>query len=503
MATDPLLLNAPRRVQAGRADGGAPPQWLWSGAALQDWTHRLMQATGRPQRDWVSQAGHQLAALSLALYPHARRIWVLCGPGANGLDGWHAAAVLKGWGKAVVITASQAPPPELADLAADCTTALPEQWDLAVDALYGVGLNRRIDDQDPSGSWLVHLYQSGRPMLHADLPSGLCPNTGTWLGPRVDAPRGPRHTLAMLGMSVGLWTHQGRDHAGEVWLSESPLPCPLTSTVELVKASPVAQRVHDSHKGRHGHVIVAGGQPGMQGAALLAARSALTHGAGVVHWFAPPSPESPPTPPAPTDLPTLPIQILPAWPSMLAPQDVVVAGCGAGAWDEAFWHAVLSRSPRLVLDADGLNAVARHTRLAPVLAQRLHHQQTTVITPHPLEAARMLGCSAADVQADRLQAARRLAERFQCVSVLKGSGTVISQPGGHCWINPTGNARLATAGSGDVLAGFIGALMAQGLPACQAAQHAVFEMGWMADQGSLQTHLAWTADQQALFTGPG
>ena len=501
MPIEAPLLNTPRLVRAGQSHG------LWSGESLKQWTHSLAQSSGRPQRDWVSQAGHQLARLSMALHPHAQRIWVCCGPGANGLDGWHAACALKAMGKTVLISATHSPPDELKAMAAHCITTLPQDWDLAIDALYGIGLSRRITAEDQVSAWLSHLHHASGPMLHADVPSGLCPSTGTWLGPEVPFGLGPRYTLAMLGMSMGLWTHQGRDVAGQVWLSESSLPCPTRADAELVHATQLPPRAHDSHKGRNGHVIVVGGQEGMQGAALLAARSALTHGAGVVHWHAPYqarfSPDLDARPDrAPLDLTTLPIQILREWPTQLQARDVVVAGCGAGEVDESFWHTVFARAPQLVLDADGLNALARHERLAQVVSRRGQRHQPTVITPHPLEAARLLSCRTEDIQANRAEAAKRLSQHLQCITVLKGSGTVIASARGDCWINPTGNARLATAGSGDVLAGFIGALLAQGLTAELAAQHAVFEMGCMADQiatASSSTHRAWTADQQALM----
>jgi ADP-dependent NAD(P)H-hydrate dehydratase / NAD(P)H-hydrate epimerase len=162
----------------------------------------------------------------------------------------------------------------------------------------------------------------------------------------------------------------------------------------------------------------------------------------------------------------------------------VVCGCGGGSAVQEVLPEVLQRSAQLVLDADGLNAVAQDTRLQNALHQRATLQtvsQPTVITPHPLEAARLLGCNTAQVQNDRLKAAQELAERFQCSVVLKGSGTVIAAPGQTPRINITGNGRLAIGGTGDVLAGLVGARMAQGLSAFDAACAAVAQHGQVAD----------------------
>jgi hydroxyethylthiazole kinase-like uncharacterized protein yjeF len=162
----------------------------------------------------------------------------------------------------------------------------------------------------------------------------------------------------------------------------------------------------------------------------------------------------------------------------------VVCGCGGGEAIRAHMPEVLQRSTQLVLDADGLNVLAQDRSLQNALRQRANQQSTqqaTVLTPHPLEAARLLGCTTGQVQNDRLQAAQELAERFLCSVVLKGSGTLIAAPGHKPRINITGNGRLAIGGTGDVLAGLIGARMAQGLNAFDAACAAVAQHGQLAD----------------------
>jgi hydroxyethylthiazole kinase-like uncharacterized protein yjeF len=162
-------------------------------------------------------------------------------------------------------------------------------------------------------------------------------------------------------------------------------------------------------------------------------------------------------------------------------QQVLVCGCGGGQSVQAHLPALLADATRAVFDADALNAIAADPDLQALLAARRAHSDATILTPHPLEAARLLQCSTQEVQSDRCRAAQQLADRFGCVVVLKGSGSVIAAPGQTALINPSGNALLATPGTGDVLAGMIGALLAAGLPARTAAARAVFMHGRLAD----------------------
>jgi hydroxyethylthiazole kinase-like uncharacterized protein yjeF len=212
------------------------------------------------------------------------------------------------------------------------------------------------------------------------------------------------------------------------------------------------------HKGSFGDVAVVGGAPGMVGAALLAARAAHAAGAGRVFVemldgealaLDPLRPE---------------LMFRHGWTQGAAgtlAQSTVVCGCGGGDAVRASLPRLLSLAARLVLDADALNALAADPSLATLLLARSRRHAGTVLTPHPLEAARLLGSSTAEVQADRLSAARSLAGRFQCVVVLKGSGSIVAAPGHTPRINATGNASLATAGTGDVLAGWLGGRWAQ------------------------------------------
>jgi hydroxyethylthiazole kinase-like uncharacterized protein yjeF len=259
---------------------------------------------------------------------------------------------------------------------------------------------------------------------------------------------------------------------GEIWFNDLSISDDATPQAILSGAPPDQSRLHSSHKGSYGDVCVVGGASGMAGAALLAARSALMGGAGRVFVCPLGSIELA----LDLHMPELMFRHFSQldWSGM-----VVVAGCGGGDAIAEHLPQILRDAKQVVLDADALNRIAESTALQTLLANRI--ADSTVITPHPLEAARLLDCSAAQIQVDRLAAAQSLAQRFQCVVVLKGSGSVIAAPQSNLHINPTGNAKLASAGTGDVLAGLIGAHLAAEKSALNAACNAVYQHGLAAN----------------------
>lgn len=446
-------------------------------------------AAALPPHTLMERAGLAAARLALALAPHARSIWIACGPGNNGGDGFEAAAHLKQWGKDPQVTwlgdEARAPEDAMASLARARAAGVqfaaepPAQWDFALDALLGIGSTRA-----PAGALARHIEQlnaAGAPVLAVDLPSGLNGDTGQ-AGLVVRA----AHTLSLLALKPGLFTAQGRDAAGTVWFDDLQVaPGALAPTALLGGPPALPARPHASHKGTYGDVAVLGGAPGMTGAALLAARAALTHGAGRVFvGFLDAS--------APGVDPLQPDLMVRPWDSLDLGAMAVACGCGGG-------EAVRLALPRalkagaLVLDADALNAIAADAQLQALLEARGRRGAPTVLTPHPLEAARLLASDTAFVQEDRLAAARTLAHRFGSVVVLKGSGSVIAAPDGSARINPTGNARLAIAGTGDVLAGWIAARLAGGEDAFTAAGAAVYLHGLAADRWPAQAPLTASA----------
>lgn len=472
----------------------------------------------------MQRAAQAVFRLGRALYPHARRIWVACGPGNNGGDGllaaaaWHALHASHG----IEVTVTWHGDPERlpADARFAWETALaagvafaeqpPLDFDLAIDALLGVGSQPRpLSVQHPMGRWLAQLQGTAAPVLCVDLPSGLDPDTGHWPHDYPALPQGPRHTLSLLTLKPGLFTASGRDAAGDIWLDELGVACPPDLVPDAWLNAPARasqhprQQRHSAHKGVHGDVLVLGGQDvavngqGMTGAALLAARASLHAGAGRVYvglLGAGPGQHS-----LSVDAMYPELMLRDAWAlahSDAVQQATVVCGCGGGEAVQHILPTLLAHSPRLVLDADALNMVARHGTWQQMLRQRRSRHQHTILTPHPLEAARLLGTTSATVQHDRLQATRTLAERYDCLVALKGSGTVLVAPGHTpARINPSGNALLGTAGTGDVLAGMVGAHWSlrhasascpqdsdPSTTAWQALCDAVYQHGQLADQ---------------------
>lgn len=444
-------------------------------------TRTLEQALAAtlPPHTLMQRAGLATARLALALAPHASSYWIACGPGNNGGDGLEAALHLQQWGKQPLVTWLGSPQSAPADAQAAYARAQaagvqfldapPPTCDACIDALLGIGVTRAAEGQ--LADWIHRINALDVPVLAVDLPSGLNADTGHVSGTAIHA----THTLSLLTLKPGLYTAEGRDLAGQIWLDDLGSNSHATPAQATLGGEPrPLMRRHASHKGSYGDVAVFGGAPGMGGAGLLAASAALHSGAGRVFV-------------ALLDGGSLSVdtsqpELMFRAPDSLEPaQLTVVIGCGGGRAVATQLPRVLSSADRVVIDADALNAIANDGQLAQLLRARAARGRQTVLTPHPLEAARLLACSATEVQHDRLVAARSLAQRFGCTVVLKGSGTVIAAPDRTPVVNPTGNARLATAGTGDVLAGMIGARLAQAEPAFEAACAAVWLHGRAAD----------------------
>lgn len=459
------------------------------------------RAASLPSHTLMARAGESVARLALAWRPHARRIWVACGPGNNGGDGLVAARHLlqtapAGWREVVVTHDADAQrlPPDAAWALREAVAAgviiqptPPDTPDLIIDALLGIGARAPGDDALAERVRQVRGHRA--PVLCVDLPSGLSADTGQ---DPIGAPGhvGPRLTLSLLTLKPGLFTANGRDAAGAVWFDDLGTAAATTAPTawwggHLPDEADKARDPHLGHKGSYGDVGVLGGQLpgsggiGMAGAAVLAARAALHAGAGRVYLALVGDGLTP------SHDPICPELMLRQPAALLATdhlaQPVLVVGCGGGDAIRE-WLPLALACPRLVIDADGLNALAHDPALQRLTQRRQARGWVTVLTPHPLEAARLLDTGTANVMANRLGSARQLSERFGAITVLKGSGTVVAEPGGTPWINATGSARLATAGTGDVLAGLIGAALARPHDnSAQAVRRAVAAHGALAD----------------------
>ncbi|MEK8034310.1 NAD(P)H-hydrate dehydratase [Ideonella sp. DXS29W] len=467
-------MNGPRRVIPG--DGCDALHDTGSSRAIE----RAALAAAAPH-ELMERAGLAVARLALSIAPHAQRFWVAAGPGNNGGDGLVAARWLLAAGKAVLVSCTGDPdrlPPDarqarhralLAGVPIEsmASSAATEQdarddrrFDVVIDALLGLGQTRPAEGAIAELIHVVNRHRrQGALVLAIDLPTGLCADTGRLLGSAVVQ---ADVTLSLLTLKPGLFTGAGRDLAGDIWCDDLAVPPAAQAAAYRLTGSADARAAlaprrladHASHKGRFGDLWVVGGDQGMQGAAQLAAQAGLRAGAGRVYLscLADASPTAPPS-----GAPELMVRSLESGLAAgLADSATVVCGCGGGMAVQGALPLLIDRAPRLVLDADALNRTAEDPSLAAQLEARGKRGLPTILTPHPLEAARLLGTDTATLQADRPQAARRLAQRFGAVVVLKGSGSMVAAPVQAMAINASGNARLATAGTGDVLAGLIG-----------------------------------------------
>lgn len=413
-----------------------------------------------------------------------RRVTLLVGPGNNGGDALACACELREKGAVVnvVLPGGRRPTSALALAQLERWTQaggttyddpyMTEKADCVVDGLFGTGLAKPI-----TGDYLdAVLWFNERQALKVslDIPSGLNLVTGHWTGsyPGCSADV----TITFLCVKSGLYMCEGADAAGEIVLNELDVSVPLSplsviGTDEFPRV--LRPRVKNSHKGDYGSVAVIGGTDGMIGASILAARAALISGAGRVtlECRAEHAPH--------VDM-VYPEIMFATKPVNLEDFDAIVLGCGLGTSAEAKARVIeaLNCQKPLILDADALNIIAADIKLQDMVLAR---RAPTVLTPHPGEAARLLRRDTAGVTADRVAACRELAVQTGAIVVLKGAGTVISMRSSRTWINPTGSPMLATGGSGDVLAGMIGAMFAQGYDMVESVLAAVYFHGLSAE----------------------
>jgi hydroxyethylthiazole kinase-like uncharacterized protein yjeF len=441
-----------------------------------------IEGHGIPGMDLMERAGGCVFEVARQTFPDARRLLVLCGGGNNGGDGYIVARLALETGLQVDVCSLKSP----GELQGDAATAarrwreaggkpqtwpLPDlgQYDIVFDALLGTGL-----DREPGGVYaevIDAVNQAESFVVAIDIPSGLNADTGVVMGRAVVADI----TVTFIGSKRGLFTADGPDYAGDVYFDTLETPDSVRDSEPnsgiLIQEEQILEnlppRLLNSHKGSYGWMLAVGSETGMSGAVRLCGEAALRSGAGKV-TIATRREHS-----ALVNLgcPELMVrgmererELLP----LLEGVDTVVAGTGLGQsdWSLEMLRACLKTDKPLVLDADGLNLLARIHAELDAAELPLDHW---ILTPHPAEAGRLLGRFAREVQADRVGAAQELAEQFRAIVVLKGCGTVVARADGRYAICPLGNPGMATAGTGDVLTGVIGAMLAQGLSPWEAA----------------------------------
>ena len=406
---------------------------------LADEIRRIERDAGQVNPPLMERAGAAAAELAARLASDRQKdVLVLAGPGRNGGDAKIAAARLQEqFFRVTLLDRPQVP--------AD------KGWGLVIDGLFGIGLARDIDGD--YARLVDYANRQSCPVLALDIPSGLHADTGRVMARAVRA----THTITFIGLKPGLLTLDGSDHCGEITVADLGLPAQdataWVASPELFRNA-LKRRPRNFHKGMAGSLGILGGAGGMSGAALLAGRAALKLGAGRVYVGLLEA--------------TLPVD--PAAPELMLRhaddalgQDlnalVVGPGLGQSERAETLVGAALASELPCVLDADALNLISQSEDLRHACARR---RAETIVTPHPAEAARLLAESTATVQADRVKAARALSENLNAHVVLKGAGSILAARDRHWFVNTTGNPGMASAGMGDVLAGLLGALLAQG-----------------------------------------
>lgn len=416
----------------------------------------------------MAQAGQAGWRRLLELWPAATRVLVVCGRGGNGGDGYVLARLAHVSGRDACVvelsrdgaahaaaSGARAAYAESGGRIAQWSGTLPDA-DILVDAVLGIGL---VGEPRPDAAHVIAAINAHpAPVLALDVPSGV-----DAAGVPADAVRADA-TLEFLLPKAVLRTGRAREMAGELSCAVLDIPAHVPAPTPCARLADVGRlstwlraRRRDSHKGENGRVACVGGEIGSGGAILLCAEAALRAGAGLVRVHT-----------RDVHLPALLARVPeamaspendgvdPEWPDVVA----IGPGLGQGNWGFAHLHRVIDAGAPLVVDADALNLVARHG---------LHVPPSSVLTPHPGEAARLLGCRVADVQRDRRSAAQRLADRYEAAVVLKGAGTIVAAPGEVPVVLDAGNPGMATAGMGDALTGVVAALRAQGLGAFEAA----------------------------------
>jgi len=454
------------------------PDALYSAAQVRGLDASLI-AGGTPGFELMQRAARATWRALVRQWPSANELSVLAGHGNNAGDGYLVAVLAKRAGWSVRVLAVGDPQRLQGDAALahveavsenvsiEAWTAQAELCGIVLDALLGTGLTG--DVRAPYVDAIAKINGCGLPVVAVDIPSGLCADTGRVLGAAVQADL----TVTFIGLKLGLFTGDAAEVVGELVFND------LHADPQLIGATSVsarrltagnlprlAPRTPTSHKGKFGHVLLIGGDRGLGGAILLSAQSALRSGAGMVSVAT----RSEHVGAALSRIPEAMVlgtssanQLM----ELLQKVSVLVVGPGLGqaSWGRSLLSAAANAPLPQVWDADALNMLAD---------ERVNLPLDCVITPHPGEAARLLGVSTAQVQADRPAAAHALSKKYTAVVVLKGAGSLIASPDGRLALCHQGHPAMAAAGLGDVLAGLVGALLTQGMQAFDAACLAVW-----------------------------
>ncbi len=446
----------------------------------------------------MQRAGKAACDLLRHRWPRARAITIICGPGNNGGDGYVLASLARSEGLTVsvlclgdlskqhgdALKARQTYEKHGGEVTA-YTGELPSGQDVVVDALFGTGIER-----EAQGLWaqaIEAINNSALPVLSLDIASGLHADSGRVLGCAVRASA----TISFICLKAGMFTADGPDCCGHISFENLGVPPSVTDSVAPFArrisrnrlASLLPRRRRNTHKGESGRVLLIGGGPGMSGAVRLAAEAVLYSGAGLVTVATCPEHAAHISAARP-ELIVCGVSSADQLRSLIKTVDVIAIGPGLGCtdWARQLMATVMEADSPRVLDADALN----------LLAQDAASNNNWILTPHPGEAATLLGSTSGAIQQNRFVAADEVVQRFGGVCVLKGAGTVIAD-GRARLVCDCGNPALSTAGSGDLLTGVIASFLAQGLEPIDAAAAAVWVHGHAADMLATEGQRGWLA----------
>lgn len=451
------------------------PTNIYSVAAVRETDRTTIEDHGVPGYTLMTRAGEAAVREARQAFPDSRRWQIVCGAGNNGGDGYVVARIAAQEGIAVSVVSLVDP----GKLSGDAATAYGDfaalggvvvPWpghldsgaELLVDGILGSGLERDVGGEFADAVAAINGHEA--PVLALDIPTGINGDTGQVLGCAVDADL----TVTFVGLKSGLFLGAGLDHCGEIRFADLDIPDAYRETIE-----PAFRRIDDeflsgllrprrrtAHKGDFGHVLVVGGGEGMPGAVRLAGEAALRTGAGRVSIATHPSHAAIVVASRP-ELMSHAVTNAADLEPLLEKADVLAFGPGLGrsAWAQEMYERIATITQPMVWDADALNLLAANPRSVG----------NRVITPHPGEAATLLGATTRTVQADRPAALARLAEKYGGTVVLKGAGTLVSSSASVPVLCTSGNPGMASPGMGDVLTGIVAALLGQGLDPEQAA----------------------------------
>jgi NAD(P)H-hydrate epimerase len=467
-----------------------PPE-LYTAEQTRELDRLIIEQHHTPAGTLMARAGAAALQSIKQVWPQAKNIAVVCGSGNNGGDGYELARQALAADFQVSLfevgnTEKMSHETSAARQALLATGHAVHRFegtlpacDVIVDSLFGTGLDRPVGGLYADA--ITAINQMSTPVLSLDIPSGIHANSGSVLGSAVKA----TVTLSFIGLNTGLFSGDSPDYCGQICFDSLQAPASVYEQVQPAarritlndRVALLAPRQRTAHKGHYGHLLIIGGNHGMAGAARIAAEAGARVGAGLIS-VATRDAHAPGFNLSRPELMCHGVDKCEKLMPLLEKANALTLGPGLGQdeWGTQLFHLVMESDLPMVVDADALN----------LLSQQPQHQDNWVLTPHPGEAARLLGCTTKQIQSDRFTALQQLHERYGGVIILKGAGTLIFDGQAPIHLSTSGNPGMASGGMGDALSGIIGGLLAQGLRPIDAACLGVSLHGMAADKAAEQ-----------------